>query len=148
VAAFQRSAFQNNAYQGDGVPVPAVVSTPGVTGGGGRGKWYRDETELWEYIAALKSQFQEEAEERKEVVARKLEPKRSDAKVRTYEVEIPSIPIDALYADLDDLLSSTAALETRWADAQRIEREFRALKEEEAVVKLFLRFMDEEDEDE
>jgi hypothetical protein len=145
---FQRSSFQNNAYQGDGVPVPAVVTKPGLGDGGGRGRWYRDETELWEYIALLKSQFQDGAEEAKEEVAEALEakPREKKRKVRKAEVEIQSIPIDILYAELDDLLASTASLDAKWRDAQRIEREYRELREEEEVVRLLAKFMEEEEE--
>jgi hypothetical protein len=147
VSAFQRSAFQNNAYQGDGVGVPAVVVTPRDTGAGS-GRWYKDETELWEYIAALKSQFQDGAEEAKEEVAEALEakPREKKRKVRQAEVEIQSIPIDILYAELDDLLASTASLDAKWRDAQRIEREYRELREEEEVVRLLAKFMEEDDE--
>jgi hypothetical protein len=146
VAAFQRSAFQNDAYQGDGVPVPAVVAKPGLGTGGGRGRWYRDETELWEYIALLKSQFQDGAEEAKEEVAEELEAAPRKKKVLQAEVEIQSIPIDILYAELDDLLASTASLAAKWRDAQRIEREYRELREEEEVVRLLAKFMEEEEE--
>jgi hypothetical protein len=145
VSAFQRSAFQNNAYQGDGVPVPAVVVTPRDTGAGS-GRWYKDETELWEYIALLKSQFQDGAEEAKEEVAEAFEAKPQKRKVRQAEVEIQSIPIDILYAELDDLLASTASLAAKWRDAQRIEREYRELREEEEVVRLLAKFMEEEEE--
>jgi hypothetical protein len=144
VAAFQRSAFQNNSYQGDGVPVPAVVVTPRDTGAGS-GRWYKDETELWEYIAALKSQFQDGAEEAKEEVAEALEAKPRKKKVLQAEVEIQSIPIDILYAELDDLLASTASLDAKWRDAQRIEREYRELREEEEVVRLLAKFMEEDE---
>jgi hypothetical protein len=145
VSAFARGSFQNNAYQGDGVGVPAVVVTPRDTGAGS-GRWYKDETELWEYIALLKSQFQDGAQEAKEEVAEAFEAKPQKRKVRQAEVEIQSIPIDILYAELDDLLASTASLDAKWRDAQRIEREYRDLREEEEVVRLLAKFMEEEEE--
>jgi hypothetical protein len=142
--SFQRSAFQNNSWQGDATALPPA-GKPGLGLGGGRGRWYRDETELWEYIAILKSQFQDGAQEAKEEVAEALEAKPQKRKVRQAEVEIQSIPIDALYADLDDLLASNASLDAKWREAQRIEQEFLELREEVEVVRLLAKFMEEDE---
>lgn len=134
-------AFNDGATPSDVEPEPPVQSQPDT--GAGSGKW-PNEDELWEYIEALKASFRQEAEHVKEELAERLE----EEKLRTGEVhadvEIVDTPIDALYADLDEVLASTASLQARWNEVERIEREFKEMQEEEAVVRLLFEFITED----
>lgn len=140
MSAFQRSSFQNNSYQGDGVVVPAQ---PVVTRdfGAGSGKWYKDETELWEYIAALKASFQKDEEEQKEALAESLNEAQIEKQEFTAQVPVHLEPLDGLYADLDDIMASTDRLETKWRKARAIEAEYRAMQQEEQeIASLLVKF--------